>query len=554
MPKIFNLRLSGQELTVILSILILILIIIMLTSCSMKNNSANNSILPNNDTTDEITLTWYINFSWFSKSFGEDAVSQYIKDKTGVNIEYVIPIGSEKDYMQSMLLSGILPDIVTLGWWESAYQELIANELLEPINLLNDQYNTNFFENTNPLTVEWYTQDTESSSLNGNIYAYPNTSYPPGTELTSSNQTFLVRKDIYEAIGSPDMSTQEGFLNALEMAVEYCPEVTGSSSPDGKPLIPLGLQEFTQEGNTSLEEYLQNFLAIPFEVEGEVYDRFTDDEYISWLKVLNEANRRGLLAVDVFVDKRIQMEEKIAESRYFAMLYQWSDCTEQLQKINQQNPEQNYIAIDGPKNSAGDPHTLSSSTIQGWTVTGISSTCEHKQQAIELLSFLMSDEGQRALFLGIEGDAYEWDYINDTPVIYPEVLELYTNNRSLYDTIYGGGTTHWPMMNNLYADLKGYNMQVDDNIGAIKEWTAQYTNNFSYYIFDDFEYNSPEYQALALDKSKKAELLPALLLAETEEEFDILFEEYLDYRNENNYNLVIEQTQKQLNYNKQRLG
>ncbi len=26
-----------------------------------------------------------------------------------------------------------------------------------------------------------------------------------------SNQTFLVRKDIYEAIGSPDMTTPEGF-------------------------------------------------------------------------------------------------------------------------------------------------------------------------------------------------------------------------------------------------------------------------------------------------------------------------------------------------------
>lgn len=521
---------------IILSVLV---IFIVLVSCSSKNNS----IVPiPTDSSNEVTLTWYINFSWFSKSFGEDAVSQYIKDRTGINVEYVIPTGNEKEHMQSIVSSTIRPDIITLAWWDSAYKELVANDMLEPLNLLNEQYNTNFFDNTNPDTVDWYTDD------NGMIYVYPNTSYPPGAELLHSNQSFLVRKDIYEAIGSPNMSTQEGFLTALEMAKEYCPTV------NGKSLIPLGLHEFNQEGNTSLEEYLQNFLAVPYELDGVLYDRFLDEEYISWLKVLNEANRRGLLEVDVFVDKRIQMEEKIADSRYFAMLYQWSDCTEQLQKIELANSEQNYMAIDGPKNSNSDPHTLSSSTIQGWTVTGISSVSDNKKEAIELLSFLMSDEGQRLLFIGVEGDTYEWDNMTDSPVIFPEVLELYMNNRSVYDAVHGGGTTHWPMMNNLYADEKGYNIIVEDNINDIKEWTSQYTSNFSYYIYNDFAYNTPEYQIVTLDTQKRSELLPALLLAETEEDFDILFSEYIAYREEIDYDLVVSAMQKQLDENKERMG
>ena len=63
-------------------------------------------------------------------------------------------------------------------------------------------------------------------------------------EVKPSNQTFLVRKDMYEAIGKPDMRTPEGFLKALKMAKEKYPSV------NGQPLIPLGLNEFTNAGNT----------------------------------------------------------------------------------------------------------------------------------------------------------------------------------------------------------------------------------------------------------------------------------------------------------------
>ena len=49
-----------------------------------------------------------------------------------------------------------------------------------------------------------------------------------------SNQVYMVRKDMYEALGKPDMTTPEGFVNTLVAAKEKFPDV------DGSPLIPLG--------------------------------------------------------------------------------------------------------------------------------------------------------------------------------------------------------------------------------------------------------------------------------------------------------------------------
>ena len=154
--------------------------------------------------------------------------------------------------------------------------------------------------------LEWYRQS------DGNVYCYPNFSTPVTDfdnykEEKPSNQTFLVRKDIYEALGKPDMRTPEGFLSALERAKNEFPAV------DGHELIPIGFHEFNDYGNLSLDSILPNFLDVPREESGKVYDKNVDKEYIGWLKTLRVANERGLLSKEIFVDKRAQIEEKIAQ-------------------------------------------------------------------------------------------------------------------------------------------------------------------------------------------------------------------------------------------------
>ncbi len=70
------------------------------------------------------------------------------------------------------------------------------------------------------------------------------------------------------------MTTPEGFMNAVRKAAELYPQI------DGEPLIPIGAHDFTDTGCVSFDQYLQNFLAIPYEKDGKFYDRYTDEEYI----------------------------------------------------------------------------------------------------------------------------------------------------------------------------------------------------------------------------------------------------------------------------------
>lgn len=178
---------------------------------------------------------------------------------------------------------------VTLGWWESSINEMIQKGMVYALNELADQYDMYFYEVADEDSVRWYTQD------DGNIYGYPNSSTSPRDveekDNVASNQTFLVRKDIYEALGEPDMTTQEGFKQAVRDAVKLFPEV------DGEPLIPIGSQVFTNEGCVSFDGYLMNFLAVPWEKDGKYYDRYTDPEFLSWLNTFRELGTEGYLAM-----------------------------------------------------------------------------------------------------------------------------------------------------------------------------------------------------------------------------------------------------------------
>lgn len=299
------------------------------------------------DGLERVDLKWYINFSWFNTPWGGNAVSEAVSEKTGVDITFISPDGSETETLDALIAGNNLPDLVTLGWWESQLSTIIDRDMVYALNELADEYDPYFWTVADEERLNWYTRE------DGNVYCYPNSSYAPRDyekdARIGSNQTFLVRKDIYEAIGSPDMTTPEGFADAVRAAAAAFPAV------DGLPLIPVGAHEFTERGCDSFDIFLMNFLAVPYEKDGAFYDRYTDPEYKRWLSMFRQLGEEGLLANDIFIDKRVQMEEKAAQGRYFCMLYQRTDIADIQRLRYSQAPDSVYIAVDGPAIQAATP-------------------------------------------------------------------------------------------------------------------------------------------------------------------------------------------------------
>lgn len=72
-----------------------------------------------------VDLSWYINFSWFSGDWGNNMVSKAITEKTGCSISFVTPTGDPNEKLDAMISSDTLPDLITLGWWESGIAQMI---------------------------------------------------------------------------------------------------------------------------------------------------------------------------------------------------------------------------------------------------------------------------------------------------------------------------------------------------------------------------------------------------------------------------------------------
>lgn len=477
---------------------------------------------------DKVDLTWYIHASWFTTPWGENLVSKTITEETGCNIEFIVPAGNENEKLNSLIASDTLPDLLTVTWNDPQVNPMIEDGMVYALDELATQYDPYWFEVADKGRVDWFTKE------DGHIYGYPNVSYSPADyekyDTISSNQTFLVRKDIYEAIGSPDMTTPEGFTAAVKAAAEKFPEI------NGQPLIPIGAHEFTNVGNFSFDDYLCSFLAIPYERDGVFNDRFRDPELKRWLKVFRQLGEEGYLADDIFIDKRAQMEEKIAQGRYFCMLYQRTDLAKQQKILFENDPNSIYMAVDGPKNSNGDDYRLPGAGINGWTVTMISKNCERPDRAIELCSYMMSLHGQQMIWLGPEGKTWDYDE-NGVEVMHPDVKALLDTDRAEYDKQYGADAAYWMLMDNAMS-LKWAVPPVEP-LGQMEKWTYPYLVYTAQYDVTALPADTEEYDIKTKVDNEWGVVLPQLLLADSEDKFEEIWNQFIQNQKDWGYDKVI---------------
>ncbi|MBO7334249.1 MAG: extracellular solute-binding protein, partial [Lachnospiraceae bacterium] len=331
--------------------------------------------------------------------------------------------------------------------------------------------------------------------------------------------------------------------NAIVKVKEMFPKV------DGKELIPIGAHEFNEDGNVSFDQYIQNFLAVPYEKNGKKYDRNTDPEYLEWLKMFRRLAEEGYLADDIFIDQRTQTSEKVEEGRYFCMMYQRTDIADQEKIRYAKDPDSVYIAVDGPKNKNGDDPVLTVNSVSGWTLTLISKNCKDPERAIKFIDYLMSEHGQMLTYLGVEGVTF--DYVDGKPVLKEDVAVLLNSDREKYDELYGADDAYWMLQNNV-MQLK-WQQELREPVKQMAEWTYPYVAYVGQY-----DVNIPEDTELGRIYSASRNLwgktLPQLLLAGSDEEFDEILDDYLKKRDEIGYALLAEEETRQMNENKKKLG
>ncbi len=493
--------------------------------------------------TSPMQLDWYVNETWFDNPKGNLA-HELIKEQTGIDINFIVPVGNAGQKLNTMIASNSLPDMVTLGWYEQQVPQLSTDAYTYPLNELADKYDPYFWKVAAPDIVNWY------KDKDGNLFGYPCNGNTPDDNTkynVISNRSFLVRKDIYEAIGKPDMRTPDGFLNALKAAKEKFPKVD-----NGQALIPFSGTFFTSIGNNSYEDILLEYLAIPREIDGKFYDTRCGNphpDYINWLKTFRKAHEIGMMPTDVFVDDRTKIEEKIQQGRYFALFYQWKDAMIPLGQLYTNKPEETYISVDGPANSKLDPPMLSTTGYSGWELTMITKNCKNPDRAIKFMSWGMSEDGQKALYLGREGETY--DMVDNKPVIKPEINKMKNSDMATFKKKYNTYGEIW-MFNSSMMNL--WEPDPGQPFNQYREWAKGKSSHYGVYDNNRPVADSDEGEILAKAENKWGEILPKLLMAKSDEEFDKLWKDYEDYKTSIDYQKALDYQRTKVAENKAKVG
>ena len=168
---------------------------------------------------EEVTLTGFVMQSVTGESgIWEGWGAQKLYDDLKIKLE-LDPTGNEVETkLQQYLVAGELPDIIGLKGLDQATLAMEADMLL-PLNEYADQL-PNLFENEHYANAIKYSQDFTSCDT-GNLYIMPTAIGP--TSYNSFNWVPLLQWDAYKAVGMPDVTTLEDYLDVVEKMVEYKP-------------------------------------------------------------------------------------------------------------------------------------------------------------------------------------------------------------------------------------------------------------------------------------------------------------------------------------------
>lgn len=486
------------------------------------------------DTKEETTeLTWYVNADWWNRDFGNDTVTKKIKEDLNVDITFIT---GDDTKLNTIFAGDDMPDVITLLDSNSVVAKQ-ANTWAMPLEDLAEKYDPYFTEVASEETMNWFRLDNEE------VYGYPNYSntskdYEEG--LIPATTNFIIRKDVYEAVDGLDFSTPEGFVASLEKIKTEFPD-----------LLPFGFNSIGT-GTGSLAGPLQDFLGVPLANEdGTYYDRNLDEDYLTWIKTLNNAYQVDLISDDSFADDNVGFEEKVKAGQYATMFLDGNvQQSGNLQIWMGNNEDKEYIAIDGPQSTVGNEPTLNQSGISGWMASYITNENIDPAKTMQIFTYLLDEPGQILTNYGIEGETYQVNAEGKYELL-PEIKEIQQTNADQFKQEYRIGEF-------IFFGHDRYKALSEDSfpesVKQLQEWGKG--KLYPHFILEriDPDPATAEARSLTAINTNWANTLISMVRAQSDTEFDQALEGYKTFLDKNNWDAIQEIRSEKMMENIDKLG
>ncbi|MBU9722862.1 ABC transporter substrate-binding protein [Bacillus alkalicola] len=374
----------------------------------------------------------------------ETRIGQILEERTGVNFTLEHIVGDINTKIGVMVASGDYPDVVIP---DAAIDIMLDAEAFIPLNDLLEEHGPTILEIYGPYLDHFTMAD-------GNIYYLPfgatiNDHIP---DPNINQGAFWIQRAVLEANDYPNIKTIDQYFELIENYAAENPQI------DGMNVIPYtGL---TYDWRFFAFSNIPNHLAgypndggVMVDMETHEASVYADSEYAKrWLEKLNEIYHKGLLDEEMFVSNYDEYLSKLASGRvlgFFDYGWQFGDARIALQDAG--NPEREFMAFPVVFDEDIKDQYIDAPTFVGNRGAGITINAENPERIIQYWNELLSEEVQRMVHWGFEGEHYEVDE-NGRFWRTDEQIEL-ARDEDLRDEL--GMNTYnwdWPVVGGTFSD------------------------------------------------------------------------------------------------------
>ncbi len=369
--------------------------------------------------TSPVTLEVFEDWPSDRESIYETPVYKRVVQDTGVSLKISTPVSFDGQKLSLMLASNSLPDLIQLesgaAWCNTFINQAVEAGKLWSFDELAEQYAPKFKSLVQP---EYFNN---FKSPDGKTYKYVtaiNTQQTKDMKIKygaiGAQNAVLIRKDLYEEAGSPDVTTPDGLINALKAIsakhkdlIPYTTPFDGWNNPTGPWAAQLGLAPY----------YLK---------DGKLYFGMRAPEARQVISFVNKLTTSGLMPKEALTDSPDICQKRVLNGEVIS--YHWNTFEEG--KTVENKPDESYMAL--PPFTTFKSYDTSS--LGGWKVMIIPKTSKLADRTIRYMEYLASPKGQEAVWWGVKGEAPEqggkysgdllkgphYYMLGDKPTFYPE--------------------------------------------------------------------------------------------------------------------------------------
>lgn len=345
--------------------------------------------------TSPVTLTMFVNASWWTTLF-DTPVAKKITEECGVYLDILTPVADDNQKLILMINSGELPDMIVTEVGNACNQMLIESGMVWDIDELVDTYAPELRETADPAVF------TDNKWTDGHTYYWTNFTDSEqyhtlqaeyNKKITSNQPCICIRRDYYEEIGSPDLSTPEAFLEAIEKIHALHPDKIGYYEGDGN----LSSSSSTSMGSLGYYFGLHSYYK---DAEGNIKLWPRSEQFQKWALYLRQMAQAGLFTRDSFIDDGTVAKSRILNGDLIAYGWTLYDCT---MWSPADNPDTGYMVVD-PWDTYRAVRTGG-----GWQTTFITKNA-NAQRCIQFINYMLDPDSYGQF--GVRGEKDD-PYISD---------------------------------------------------------------------------------------------------------------------------------------------